>query len=152
VAGRARELAGEALIDDPAEDPNRPPAAGPVFLGGFAFAHNGGASPEWSSLPPASLVLPEVTLSRQATEARLTLNAVVQADDDTDAVVDKLLQRMSELAPAAMPLLDPDPVQRTRVASAAPPSHYEHAVERAVERIRTGELEKVVLARGRSIT
>ena len=147
MAGRARELAGEALIDDPAEDPNRPPAAGPVFLGGFAFAHNGGASPEWSSLPPASLVLPEVTLSRQATEARLTLNAVVQADDDTDAVVDKLLQRMSELAPAAMPLLDPDPIERTRVASAAPPSHYEHAVERAVERIRTGELEKVVLAR-----
>jgi salicylate biosynthesis isochorismate synthase/menaquinone-specific isochorismate synthase len=38
-------------------------------------------------------------------------------------------------------------VERTRVASAAPPSHYEHAVERAVERIRAGELEKVVLAR-----
>ena len=33
------------------------------------------------------------------------------------------------------------------MASAAPPSHYEHAVERAVERIRAGELEKVVLAR-----
>jgi isochorismate synthase len=46
-----------------------------------------------------------------------------------------------------MPLLDPDPVQRTRVASAAPPSHYEHAVERAVERIRAGDREKVVLAR-----
>ena len=46
-----------------------------------------------------------------------------------------------------MPLLDPDPVERTRVASAAPPSHYEQAVERAVERIRAGELEKVVLAR-----
>ena len=39
-----------------------------------------------------------------------------------------------------MPLLDPDPVARTRVASAAPPSHYEQAVERAVERIRAGEL------------
>ena len=48
---------------------------------------------------------------------------------------------------AAMPLLDPDPVERTRVASAAPPSHYEQAVARAVERIRAGELEKVVLAR-----
>jgi salicylate biosynthesis isochorismate synthase/menaquinone-specific isochorismate synthase len=46
-----------------------------------------------------------------------------------------------------MPLLDPDPVERTRVASAAPPAHYEHAVARAVERIRAGELEKVVLAR-----
>ena len=34
-----------------------------------------------------------------------------------------------------------------RVASAAPPSHYEAAVARAVERIRAGELQKVVLAR-----
>jgi salicylate biosynthesis isochorismate synthase/menaquinone-specific isochorismate synthase len=38
-------------------------------------------------------------------------------------------------------------VQRTRVASAAPPSHYEQAVERAVDRIRAGDLQKVVLAR-----
>ena len=59
----------------------------------------------------------------------------------------RLLAPGRALAPAAMPLLDPDPVQRTRVASAAPPSHYEHAVERAVERIRNGELEKIVLAR-----
>ena len=143
VAARARELARQALTDDPAEDPQRPPAAGPVFVGGFAFAHDGGASPEWSSLPPACLVLPEVVLSRHGGEARLTFNAVVQPDDDADAVV----ERRRELVPAAMPLLDPDPVQRTRVASAAPPSHYEHAVERAVERIRKGELEKVVLAR-----
>ena len=145
VATRARELGREAITDDPAEDPERPPAAGPVFIGGFAFAHDGGSSPEWSSLPPASLVLPEVVLSRQGEQARLTLNAVVQPDDDADAVVERLRRR--ELAPAAMPLLDPDPIQRTRVASAAPPSHYEHAVERAVERIRNGELEKVVLAR-----
>ena len=147
VATRARELAGEPMTDDPAEDPQRPPAAGPVFMGGFAFAHEGGSSPEWSSLPPASLVLPELALARQADQARLTLNAVVQPDDDADSVAERLRAPVSELAPASMPLLDPDPIQRTRVASAAPPSHYEHAVERAVERIHTGELEKVVLAR-----
>jgi isochorismate synthase len=138
---------GEAISDDPAEDPARPPAAGPTFMGGFAFAHEGGGSPEWSTLPPASLVLPEVALSRQQGEARMTLNAVVERDDHPEAIVDRLLARAAELAPGAMPLLDPDPVERTRVASAAPPSHYEHAVERAVERIRAGELEKVVLAR-----
>ena len=147
VAGRARELAGEALADDPAEDPQRPPAAGPAFVGGFAFAHDGGSSPEWSSLAPASVVLPELSLSRQGDEARMTLNAVVHPDDDAEAVTERLLVRVSALAPAAMPLLDPDPIERTRVASAAPPSHYEHAVERAVERIRAGDLEKVVLAR-----
>jgi salicylate biosynthesis isochorismate synthase/menaquinone-specific isochorismate synthase len=88
-----------------------------------------------------------VALSRQGGEARLTLTAVLHPDDDGDEVVERLVRRSDELAPTGMPLLDPDPVQRTRVASAAPPSHYEQAVERAVERIRSGELEKIVLAR-----
>jgi isochorismate synthase len=147
VACRARELGRAAFADDPAEDPLRPPAAGPVFVGGFAFADEGGSSPEWSGLPPACLVLPEVTLVRQGGEARTTLSALVHPDDDPDEVVERLLARAGGLAEAPMPLLDPDPVERTRVASAAPPSHYEQAVERAVERIRAGELQKVVLAR-----
>jgi salicylate biosynthesis isochorismate synthase/menaquinone-specific isochorismate synthase len=44
-------------------------------------------------------------------------------------------------------MLDPSPIGTFRVHSALPPSHYEEAVERAVERIRAGEFEKVVLAR-----
>jgi salicylate biosynthesis isochorismate synthase/menaquinone-specific isochorismate synthase len=147
VAARARELGRSACTDDPGEDPARPPAAGPVFLGGFAFADNGGSSPEWSGLPPASLVLPELTLVRQGAEARMTINALVQPDDDAEQLLKRLQTRINELKPSSMPLLDPDPVERTRVASATPPSHYEHAVERAIERIRAGELEKVVLAR-----
>jgi menaquinone-specific isochorismate synthase len=147
VAARARELGRAAFVDDPAEDPLRPPAAGPVFVGGFAFADEGGSSPEWSGLPPACLVLPEVALARQGGEARMTLAALVHPDDDPDEVVERLLARARELTEASMPLLDPDPVERTRLASAAPPSHYEQAVARAVERIRAGELEKVVLAR-----
>jgi isochorismate synthase len=147
VAAAARELGRNAFADDPAKDPSRPPAAGPVFVGGFAFADEGGSSPEWGGLPPASLVLPEVALVGQGGEARMTLTAVVQPDDEADGVVERLVERVNQLRDASMPLLDPDPVARTRVASAAPPSHYEQAVERAVERIRAGELEKVVLAR-----
>jgi salicylate biosynthesis isochorismate synthase len=141
VAEAARELGRRVVADDPARDPTRPPGAGPVFVGGFAFADDGGWSPEWASLAPASLVLPELSFARGGGEARMTVCA--SADSDLDA----LARRLAGLAPAAMPLLDPDPVERVRVASAAPPSHYEHAVERAVERIRDGELEKVVLAR-----
>src|SRR5215213_3554002 len=46
---QVRELGSRTFADDPGRDPARPPAAGPVFLGGFAFAHEGGRSPEWSS-------------------------------------------------------------------------------------------------------
>ena len=147
TASRARQLGRRTLADDPARDPARPAAAGPVWLGGFAFAATGGSTPEWSSLPPASLVLPQIALSRHRGEARLTVSTVVHPDDDVDAGVEELEHRLTGLAPASMPLLDPDPVERTRVASAAPPSHYEYAVERAVERIRAGELDKIVLAR-----
>jgi salicylate biosynthesis isochorismate synthase/menaquinone-specific isochorismate synthase len=67
---------------------------------------------------------------------------VVTARSEEDA-----LQRVSELAPASMPLLDPSPIAPARIASAAPPEHFESAIERAVERIAGGELRKVVLAR-----
>jgi salicylate biosynthesis isochorismate synthase/menaquinone-specific isochorismate synthase len=75
----------------------------------------------------------------------MTVSVVVHPD--RAHVLQRTLARLAELKPASMPLIDPDPARRTRVASAAPPAHYEQAVERAVERIRAGELQKVVLAR-----
>src|SRR5437764_4127449 len=59
----------------------------------------------------------------------------------------RLEQRLRELRSAPLPLLDPAPVTRARVSSVMPPEHYEAAVARAVERIRAGELQKIVLAR-----
>src|SRR5213596_2219368 len=61
--------------------------------------------------------------------------------------VEEAERRVAELTPASMPLFDPNPVEAARVASAAPPEHFESAIERAVERIAAGELRKVVLAR-----
>jgi salicylate biosynthesis isochorismate synthase/menaquinone-specific isochorismate synthase len=147
VAVRARGLGRRAFVDDPGLDPDRPAAAGPVFVGGFAFADDGGGTPEWSSLAPASLVLPEVSLARHRGQARMTVSVVADGEDSPEALLERLVARVAELEPASMPLIDPDPAHPTRVASAAPPSHYEQAVERAVERIRAGELQKVVLAR-----
>ena len=147
VAAGCRALAARTLADDPARDPSRPSGAGPVFTGGFAFAPEGGASPEWSSFAPMRLTLPEVSLARQRGETRMTVNLAVDGGESPDALLDRMRERLAELGPATMPMLDPDPVARPRVSSAAPPSHYEEAVRRAVERIRAGGLTKVVLAR-----
>jgi isochorismate synthase len=144
---RARSLSRRVFAGDPAEDPAAPTGSGPVWVGGFAFAAEGGRSPEWSSLEPAQLVLPELALVRHKGEARLTACARVEADDDPEAVLEQVRSRLASVRPASMPLIDPDPIERARVAGAAPPAHYEEAVRRAVERIRAGELEKVVLAR-----
>jgi salicylate biosynthesis isochorismate synthase/menaquinone-specific isochorismate synthase len=137
AAAECRTIGHGALAD----------AVGPRWVGGFAFAPDGGASPEWSSLAPAQLVMPEVALTRGDGTAALTLTAVVDGDEDADAVVARLADRAASLRAEPMPLLDPHPVERARVASAAPPEHFEGAVTRAVERISAGELTKVVLAR-----
>jgi salicylate biosynthesis isochorismate synthase/menaquinone-specific isochorismate synthase len=129
------------------DEPHGPTGSGPVLVGGFAFAPAGGATPEWSPLAPLRLTLPELALARSGEETLLTLSVAVAPDDAPGEAVERGRTRLAALEPAHMPLLDPDPVAPARVASAAPPAHYESAVARAVERIRAGELEKVVLAR-----
>jgi menaquinone-specific isochorismate synthase len=147
VAEEARALGRRVVAGDPAEDPEAPPGSGPVLVGGFSFAPDGGATPEWSSFPSARLVLPEVSIARRGSQARLTVSVAVWPDDRPEEIVRRAEERLAEMRPSGMPLLDPDPVTKPRVAGAAPPAHFEGAVSRAVERIRAGGLEKVVLAR-----
>ncbi len=146
-AAECRELALRTLSDDPSADPDRPPGSGAVFVGGFAFADDGGNAPEWSSLASAQLVMPEVSFARRAEETRMTVTVAVDGSRSVDELLDGAHTRLSELASGPMPMLDPDPAVRARVAAAAPPAHYEEAVRRAVERIGAGALEKIVLAR-----
>ena len=148
AAADCRRIGARTLEDDQAADPGRPPGAGPVFLGGFAFAASGGATPEWSGFDPAQLVLPELSIARKGDQARLTMTVAVEPRAGAGAeAAEHARRRVRDLAPAAMPLLDPSPTARPRVSGAAAPSHYEDAVRRAVDRIRAGQMEKVVLAR-----
>ncbi len=143
VAARWRAVARDALADET----DGPGGCGLVALGGFAFAPQGGASPAWSGFAPASLIVPEVSLVRRGGATWLTVNVAVGADDTVDDGLARVAQRLAELRSAALPLLDPVPVGTYEVVSPIPPAHYEEAVARAVQRIRAGELDKVVLAR-----
>ncbi|MGI8730696.1 MAG: isochorismate synthase [Solirubrobacteraceae bacterium] len=143
LAARWRALAREAICDPP----DGPRGAGLIACGGFAFAPDGGSSPHWSAFAPASLQVPEVSLARHGDEVLLTVAALAQPDDTADGLLARIDRRLGELSSRPLPLLDPDPAGRSTVAASTPPEHYEHAVARAVERIRAGELEKIVLAR-----
>src|SRR3954454_3067229 len=143
VAARWRALAEHAACDDP----DGPRGSGPVAVGGFAFAPDGGGAPHWAGYEPASLHVPEAALARRGDDVRLTLGALARPDDVPDEIVARLEPRAAELHERPLPLLDPDPAGRFRVVSAMPPEHYEAAVAGAVERIRAGALDKIVLAR-----
>jgi salicylate biosynthesis isochorismate synthase/menaquinone-specific isochorismate synthase len=130
-----------------AEEPGGPAGSGVVAVGGFAFAPDGGSSSAWAGFAPASLAVPEISIYRRGNDARLTVNVGVQPDDTAADALGRAHRALARLRSAPLPLLDPAPTGTFRVSSALPPSHYEDAVARAVERIRAGRLEKVVLAR-----
>jgi salicylate biosynthesis isochorismate synthase/menaquinone-specific isochorismate synthase len=143
VAAAWRELAGAAEADVP----DGPAGAGLVAVGGFAFAPDGGAARHWRGFAAGDLAVPEVALARRGGDVRLTLAAALAADDVPEQVVERLVARVAELRSAPLPMLDPAPIGRFEVASVAPPEHFVAAVARAVERIRAGDFEKLVLAR-----
>jgi salicylate biosynthesis isochorismate synthase/menaquinone-specific isochorismate synthase len=141
----ARECLGaEAIFEEPR---GLPAGAGAAWVGGFAFDPDGGSSSTWSSLPPASLVLPELSLCRSGEDAFLTVNAIVRPGEDAETIASAIAARLSGLRPGPLPMLDPHPTGRVEIASARPPGDFERAVAAATERIEAGEMSKVVLAR-----
>jgi salicylate biosynthesis isochorismate synthase len=149
---RFRDVAEECLAVGRGavlEEPRGLPAgAGPVWLGGFAFDPDGGGTPTWSSLAPASLVMPEISLCRGGERTFLTLNAVVDPGEDIEALGGRLAARIAGLhLERPLPLLDPHPTAHAQIRSALPPRAFEDAVEAATSRIADGEMTKVVLAR-----
>ncbi len=144
VAGDCAEIIHDAAARIP---PGVPAGAGAVWTGGFAFDPDGGRDPQWASLPPALMVLPELSLLLSGGSCWLTLNALIASEEEADQARAVLRRRLEGLREASLGPLDPAPAGGSRITAPRPPGHYEQAVAAAVERIRAGDLEKVVLAR-----
>jgi isochorismate synthase len=141
---RWRALSERAVCDFP----DAPPGVGLVAVAGFAFADDGAGSPAWNGFGSASLTVPSLWLARRGDATWLTCNVLVNHDDhDLEALLQHAVALAAGLQERPLPLFDPAPIGHFSVHSPMPPAHYEEAVARAVERIRAGELEKVVLAR-----
>ncbi len=138
------DVARGRIADEP---PDMPRGAGPVWVGGFAFAPDGGGSPEWSSFPPALLVLPELALVRAGDRCLLTVSALASSKAEGEAALRRIESRLAGVRHGELPLLDPHPTGAVAIRSVLPPERYEAAVASARDRIRSGELEKTVLAR-----
>ena len=110
AAADCRRIGARTLEDDQAADPGRPPGAGPVFLGGFAFAAAGGATPEWSGFEPAQLVLPELSIARKGDQARLTVTVAVEPRTGAGAeAAERVRRRLRDLAPRDDAAAGPQP-------------------------------------------
>lgn len=121
------ELGG---LDLRVEGDSGPPEAGPLLLGGIGFSDGDvDRDPDWSAFGPARLVLPEFLVAETPDGTFLTTVG--------DAELGRLL----------------DPVELPeQLGTIHPVDHrvddsYEGLVERALESITDGELDKVVTAR-----
>jgi menaquinone-specific isochorismate synthase len=132
-AGHDRFARAEALLTDhlagaEVDDEVRVPGTGPVAFGTFAFADDA---------PGSALVLPRVVVGRRDGATWLT---TIDPEGAPPAP-----------GPAAGPAIDP-PRDRPRFAGSSKPDlRWLEAVADAVERLRAGELDKVVLARDHAV-
>ncbi len=144
VARECRVIGTDSIVEG---SDGLPAGAGPVWAGGFAFDPEGGATPAWSSLAPAILTLPELSICRSGSRCYLTVNAVVGPADDSEVKIAELEKRLAGLRLDPIPMLDPHPTSQAQIHSALPPGDFEAMVGDATERIAAGEMHKVVLAR-----
>jgi isochorismate synthase len=145
VAEECLRLGDHPVLDEPR---GLPAGVGAVWVGGFSFDPAGGSTPTWSSLAPASLVLPQVSICRRGERAFLTVNTVMRPGEGVERRAEELAARIASLRlDAPLPLLDPHPTAHAGIRSARPPREFEAAVEGATARIEAGEFSKVVLAR-----
>ena len=139
-------LRDSAIIEDASENAR---GVGPVLMGGFAFSPDGPRSARWRDFPSARLILPRVQVVASKGSHWLTLNFLVGADGTTDVELPSLQQlRERAIRPSAGKRSSPS-ASRARLGTTDVRSarEWRDSVQDALDTIREGRLEKVVLAR-----
>ncbi len=144
VAAECAHLSGDAVLRGERDSADR---TGPTWTGGFAFSDDGASGSAWSSFRPAAMSLPEISFESDQGRVVMTVNAMVRPGDDPAEITARLSARVGGLVFEELGMLDPHPTQRPEIESSRSPEEFEESVAAAVERIRAGEIEKVVLAR-----
>ncbi len=167
-AGRFAEAgaAWQALLHDAVGDADigrvaigyggpAPGVAGPVLIGGFAFAPEGPASPEWEGYPAGLLTLPRICVASAGNESRLVLSTMVTPDGSAEHQADeiagealRLLEDSREGSTHGAPVGAASQVPRWLAAEEHPPGgDWRARVAATAQAVREGGLRKVVLAR-----
>lgn len=148
AAAAWRHLLSGAMVEGPRARTR--PGVGPILLGGFAFDAQRPTTALWRGYPHGHLVLPRLLFTRTGGEMWLTTNVVVGPQTDVDAEAAALASAIHSLLAEAGGNGHRSPNGYTaRITSheLRPAADWQAEVAKAVNAIRRGELEKVVLAR-----
>ncbi|WLR50324.1 isochorismate synthase [Bacillus tianshenii] len=143
VAYKWQEIVKHAVI---APD-NGPQGTGPMLLGGFAFDENKNTNPMlWKQFSNTKFVLPQFIVSRTQEQTWLTVNVVVNEEDNIDGKADELVKLENEMFSAIHSVSSAGQNKFTFVEEKAKEEWLE-AVDDLAREIRDRLYEKVVLAR-----
>lgn len=151
-AHRASEVAREwkALLADAVLDDVDAWGAGPLLLGGFAFDPETPSTATWEHFPAGMLVLPRHTLANSVDGSWLTTNAIVEPSDQPELLVKTLTSEVEAawtVSGDTPPLSDDRAMGGVMMRDLCPASAWKRAVAHIAHEVRTGAVEKVVLAR-----
>lgn len=141
-------IADGALVDDQSD---RSVGTGRILMGGFAFDPDGPRSEPWTGFPSGHLIAPRILITSFEGHTWITLTALIGPEADIDTEVATL----TALRDSAVSAADADDSEtatdafRSDVDFEDQPdaAAWNGSVVSAVDAIRSGSLEKVVLAR-----
>lgn len=129
--------------------------SGPVLFGGFTFDPLSPRTQLWTGFPDGLLILPQILLSYNGDQAALTLNRMIHDTDDIEQCAQKIEADVRQLQDAVENVPAPgqeeiyDELSLHEIQSAA---EWMKMVAGAVDMIKDGAFEKVVLARDIQVT
>ncbi len=127
-------------------------AIGPSLVGGFAFDAARVPSGRWQGYPDGQMRLPQVQLIIRADGNFLTLNALVEPSTDPTVTAENLSRLARQLCtpptqPQNLPASPSSAFRLPALTDVLPAEEWKGLVSRAVDRIKAGAFQKVVLAR-----
>ena len=120
---------------------------GPLLIGGFSFTPDGPHTDTWRGFSSAHMIVPEVHVTSIGGESWLTISSMVEAERASSAapaieeVRDAILRAGSSSGHAQVS------AGKVTVSDDLPADEWTGTVARAVDAIRAGQMQKVVLAR-----
>lgn len=144
IATQARSLFDGAML--PA---NAPDKALPMLMGGFAFTDHFVPDHVWAAFHPAHFILPHVQLAQVNGQCWLTANALAQRDDDPSETQSALHEALRVRAAwlAQQPAIHQLATANTTLSYPMSREAWRRMIVHALDHIRRGNLDKVVLAR-----
>ena len=122
------------------------PVPAPVFLGGFSFAP-AGESPEWEGFPNALLVLPRLLFIWRGESCWVTVNALAGPDGDAQRTLRALASEAGSLLRENENPVHHEVSEASACCECTDDDPWKETVADAVDRVRKGAVDKLVLAR-----